>query len=272
MRHHLTGSIVALAASLILSSPMFTQRAGQMFAQADGRGAAAAKGQAASAPGADLSGVWLRAGGGNVFDLPLNAAPFQPWAKTKFDTERNAHGPNIVLDFASNTDPFIKYCDPLGVPRVLLANHPFKMVPAAGEIIVLYERSHDFREIYMDGRAHPADVDTSWWGHSIGKWEGDTLVVDTVGLNEKSWLDYQGLPHSDALHIVERYRRTDHDTLQLQLTIDDPKAYTKPWTVTNIYKLKAWDIGEDICTISNEKNFEQGIVKPVSAPPDKKSK
>jgi hypothetical protein len=136
----------------------------------------------------------------------------------------------------------------------------------------LYERSHDFREIYMDGRTHPQDIDPSWWGHSIGKWDGNALVVDSVGFNDRSWLDYQGLPHSDALHIVERYQRMDHDTLQLELTIDDPKDYTKTWSVTYVYKLKPWDIGEEICTISSEKNFEQGIIKPVSAPPSKPAK
>ena len=269
MRKHFKSSILAMAAILACSSPMHAQTQPQTQAQTTTPRASAVE-TAALAP--DLSGVWLRAGGGNVFDLPLETAPLQPAAKAKFDTEKNGHGPNVVIDFASNTDPFIKYCDPLGVPRVLLANHPFKIVAAAGEMIVLYERSHDFREIYMDGRGHPQDLDPSWWGHAIGKWEGDTLVVDTVGFNDKSWLDYQGLPHSDALHVVERYRRLDHDTLQLALTIDDPKDYTKSWSVTNTYKLKPWDIGEEICTISSEKNFEQGIVKPASAPTGKPPK
>lgn len=218
---------------------------------------------ASSAP--DLSGVWVRTGG-NVFDLPLDVSIMQPAAKAKFEAEKNGHGPNVALDFTSNTDPFIKACDPLGLPRVLLANHPFKIIPAAGEIVILYERSHDFREIYMDGRSHPADPDPSWWGHSIGKWQGDTLVVDSVGFNDRTWLDYQGQPHSDALHIVERYRRVDHDTLQLVLTIDDPKAYTKTWEATNNYKLKPWDIGEDVCVLANEKRFDQGIVTPGTAP------
>jgi hypothetical protein len=235
-------------------------------AQDAARPRAVGAGNTTGAP--DLSGVWLMTGG-NPFNLPLDESIMQPAAKAKFESERNGHGPNVVLDFASNTDPFIKSCDPLGVPRVLLANHPFKIVPVAGEMLVLYERSHGFREIYMDGREHPKDLDASWWGHSIGKWDGDALVVDTVGLSEKTWLDYQGLPHSDALHVVERYRRLDHNTLQLVLTIDDPKAYTKSWSVTKMYELKTWDIGEDICVVANEKRFEQGIVKPVSTPPNK---
>jgi hypothetical protein len=256
MRDRIVASISALAALLTISQVVRAQTATR----------AGGAVTAASASQPDLSGVWLVGGGGDVFDLPRDAAPFQPSAKAKFDSEKNGHGPNVVVDFASNTDPFIKACDPLGVPRVLLANHPFKIVPAAGEMVMLYERSHDFREIYMDGREHPKDLDPSWWGHSIGKWDGDTLVVDTVGFNDKTWLDYQGLPHSDALHIIERYRRLDHDSLQVVLTIEDPKAYTKPWGVTKTYKLKPWDIGEDICVTSNEKHFEQGIVKPAAVP------
>jgi hypothetical protein len=258
MRRRIIGFIPVLLAALAFAHAM--------LAQTTARPGATKPDTAAAAP--DLSGVWVLTGG-NPFDLPRDAAPMQPWAKAKFDSERNGHGPNVVIDFASNTDPFIKSCDPLGVPRVLLANHPFKIVPAAGEMIVLYERSHDFREIYMDGREHPKDLDPTWWGHSVGRWEGDTLVVDTVGLIDKTWLDYQGLPHSDALHLIERYRRVDHDSMQLDLTIDDPKAYTKTWTVTKTYRLKPWDIGEDVCVVSNEKAFEQGIVKPASLPPSK---
>jgi hypothetical protein len=261
MRRFLSSSSIAGAAFVLFAALALSHG---MLAQTAPRPDAAKPATASGS--ADLSGVWLLTGG-NPFDLPRDAAPMQPVAKAKFDSERNGHGPNVVIDFASNTDPFIKSCDPLGVPRVLLANHPFKIVPAAGEMIILYERSHDFREIYMDGRAHPKDLDPTWWGHSIGHWEGDTLVVDTVGLNEKTWLDYHGLPHSDALHLIERYRRVDHDSMQLDLTIDDPKAYTKSWSVTKIYRLKPWDIGEDVCVVSNEKNFEQGIVKPASAPP-----
>lgn len=241
--------------------------------------APAMRGQSAAAQGAgkmpaagsaqDISGVWLFGGGGDTFDLPRETAPFTPAARAKFNTERNQHGPNVVLDYESNTDPFIRRCDPLGVPRVLLANHPFKMIPLAAEVIVLYERSHDFREIYTDGRDHPKDLDPSWWGHSIGKWDGGTLTVDSVGFNDKTWLDYQGMPHSEALHVTERYRRMSHDDLQLEITIDDPKDYTKAWGVTRDYKLKPWDIGEEICTVESEDHFNSGIVHPAAVPRDK---
>jgi hypothetical protein len=217
----------------------------------------------------DLSGVWVTPGNRAVYALEEQASVMQPAAKQKFD--RAQHGPNAALDFSVDNDPYVRYCDPLGVPRILLANHPFKIVQGApDELIILYERSRGFREIYMDGREHPKDLDPSWWGHSIGKWDGDTLVIDSVGFNDRTWVDYMGLPHSDALHVVERYHRAAPNTLQLDLTIDDPQAYTKPWSTTINYELKPWDLGEDICTLSEEENFEQHLTNTSGATPVKK--
>ena len=90
----------------------------------------------------------------------------------------------------------------------------------------------NIRQIYTDGRPHPADLQPTWMGHSIGKWDGDTFVVDTVGISDVNWLDRMGHPHSDKLHLIERFRRVDDKTLQLNLTIDDPIAYTKTWDAT----------------------------------------
>ena len=117
------------------------------------------------------------------------------------------------------------------------------------------------RQIHTDGRDHPKDLLPTWLGDSIGKWDGDTLVVDTVGFNDKTWIDNTGLPHSDALHLVERLRRVSHDVLQLDITVDDPKAYTKPWSVQRVFDLKPdWEIGELICEDNN----------PYLSTPDKK--
>ena len=108
------------------------------------------------------------------------------------------------------------------------------------------------RHIYTDGRTHPADFNPSYMGHSIGHWEGGTLVVDTVGLNGKAWLDRVGHPESDQMHVMERIHRVDDHTLQVDLTFDDPKSYTKPWTAHMSLRLHPdWDIMEDIC----EDNF-----------------
>jgi hypothetical protein len=121
------------------------------------------------------------------------------------------------------------------------------------------------RQIFTDGRQHSEDITPSFMGDSIGKWEGDTLVVDTVGFNDKTWLDGEGLPHSDALHLVERIRRVSHEAMTIDFTIDDPKAYTKPWVAHNLFELKpGWNIGEVVCVDDNanflgtEKMLESG--------------
>ena len=129
---------------------------------------------------------------------------------------------------------------------MLLTNTPVKIVQTPAEAVFLYERNHDFREIYTDGREHPKDLDSSWWGHSIGRWDGTTFVVDTVGFNDKTWVDWSGLLHTEALHVIERYQRLDRES--------------------ECFKLKPWDIGEDICNHSDEQHFRQGIVQPATTP------
>lgn len=240
------------AAALALSLVMFGQEAAQT---------GAAKTQASAASSQDLSGVWLGDGAGNNRPLLLQPALplMQPWVKAKF----NAQG------VTSDPDPFLESCEPLGVPRVLLTNTPLKIVQTTGEVVMLYERNHDFREIYTDGRQHPKDPDPTWWGHSIGRWDGTAFVVDTIGFNDKTWVDWSGLPHTEALHVIERYQRLDHDTMRLDITVDDPKAYTQSFTAKRMFKLKPWDIGEDICSQPEEQHFRQGISQPAAAPGNK---
>jgi hypothetical protein len=112
---------------------------------------------------------------------------------------------------------------------------------------------HSYRIIYMDGRQHPKDLIPTNYGHSIGKWDGDTLVVDTVGYNEKFWMDTRGTPHTEKLHFIERFTRTDANTMQYQATIDDPGAYTATWT-TPVFTMR-WtansDLFEYICQDNN---------------------
>jgi hypothetical protein len=215
----------------------------------------------AAASGPDLSGVWLGDGAGNNRNLLLQPAMplMQPWVKAKFDPK----------GVTTEPDSFLESCDPLSAPRVLLTNTPEKIVQTPGEVVLLYERNHDFREVYTDGRQHPKDLDASWWGHSIGRWDGSALVVDTVGFNDKTWLDWSGLVHTEALHLVERYQRVDHDNMRLDITVDDPKAYTQTFAAKRMFKLKPWDIGEDICTHGDEQHFRQGIVQPATAPSSK---
>jgi hypothetical protein len=123
-----------------------------------------------------------------------------------------------------------------------------EIIQIPGRVIMFFEFNHYVRQIYTDGRGHNEDLPPTWMGDSIGRWEGDTLVVDTTGFNDKTSIDRLGHPHSDAMHLVERIRRVDHDTLQDDLTVDDPKAYAKPWTGQQIFQLKpGWEITEYVC-------------------------
>ncbi len=122
-------------------------------------------------------------------------------------------------------------CLPVGVPADDVLPGPFKVIQTPGLILIRNEYENTLRQIYLDGRKPPADPDPLWLGYSVGKWEGNRLVVDTIGLNDKSWLDGSGSPHSEALHVVERFHRRDFGHMDVQVTIDDPKMYTKPFSI-----------------------------------------
>ena len=123
-----------------------------------------------------------------------------------------------------------------------------EIMQTPGKVVMLYEYDHFVREIYTDGRQHPKDPNSTWMGDSIGKWEGDTLVIDSVGFNDKTWLDNEGHPHSEDLHVVERVHRLSHDALTIDVQIEDPKAYTKAWGGHMVFELKPdWTLGEMVC-------------------------
>ena len=167
-----------------------------------------------------------------------------PWAQAKYKESKPGYGPRATPD---SHDPILK-CLPPGVPRILLIPFPMEIVQTPTEVLMIFEYDHYVREIDLDRKEHPKDLSPTWMGDSIGRWEGNTLIVDTVGFNDKSWLDQIGHPHSDALHIVERIRRADRDTLQVNLTFEDPKAYSKPWTGQQTFKLRpGWHRIEYVC-------------------------
>jgi hypothetical protein len=144
-------------------------------------------------------------------------------------------------------------CLPVGVPLGSLLSEPFKIIQSPRLMAVLFEDTH--RQIYTDGRVLPTEfAQPSWLGYSTGKWDGDTLVVETAGFNDKTWLDVIGHPHSEALRITERYRRRDFGHLNAEMTFDDPKMYTRPFTIKVSYELQAnSDIFEYFCD-ENEKD------------------
>lgn len=205
---------------------------------------------------ADLSGVWMREPAGNSFS-GAPPPPMTPWAEERFKAHKPTVGPRGALDA---NDPTLE-CAPPGLPYVLAIPTPFEIVHAPGQVIQLFEYNHFVRRIHTDGRPHPADLrDTGiyeWHGHSIGRWEADTFVIDTIGFNDMTWLDRLGHPHSDALRVVERIRRVDKDTLQYGVTIEDPKAYAAPWTGQMEFKLRPdWEIFEHVCTTKGDAYLE----------------
>jgi hypothetical protein len=200
---------------------------------------------ASSAP--DFSGVWFIDEYHRTI-LPNEDPPLQPWAEALFKQriyDNTHHDPDVSVDPTER-------CIPPGIPRTMLQPFPWEIVQARDRIVIIYEYQSLVRQIFMDGRRHPSDLEPTYMGHAIGKFEGDTLIIDTVGFNDKTWLDPMGLPHTDALHVIERMRRVNHDTLEDRYTIDDSKAYTKPWTATRIFKLKPeWQIKEYVCEENN---------------------
>jgi hypothetical protein len=209
----------------------------------------------------DISGVWSQnrvTTGTNVGNLNTwgkGDAPLTAWGEQKFKEAKSSNSGDYTL--AQTNDPVISKCQPPGVPRIYLQPFPMQIVQATGQVIMLFEYDHTVRHIYTDGRKHPEDVTPTYMGNSIGHWEGnDTLVVDTVGFNDKTWLDRAGHAHTEDLHVVERFKRTGRDTLQIDISMEDAKALTKPWQVQAYYALKpTWDIQELVCADNME--FEE---------------
>ena len=167
--------------------------------------------------------------------LSKEEPPLQPWAKAR------------TSDNKKDDDPVLS-CFPPGMPRILLGQFPFEIIQIPGRVIMIHEYGHFVRQIFTDGRSHPKDIEPSWMGHSVGKWDGNVLVADTIGFNDKTWLDSEGHPHSDELHLVERIHRVDHDTLVDELTIEDPKTFTHSWTGRIEFKLNPQsEIKEQVC-------------------------
>jgi hypothetical protein len=194
------------------------------------------------AASADLSGLWLvhpfaNASAYSSFAFAKENPPMTDWGEEKYKAAKPAFGPNKTTVKQSN-DP-VYGCLPPGLPRIYLHPKPIEFLQLPDEVIMMFEYDRIVRHIYTDGRPHDEFLDPPlWMGDSIGKWVDDTLVIDTIGFNDKTWLDRAGHPHSDALHVVERMRRVDHETLSDDITIEDPKTYTKSWTAQTRFQLR----------------------------------
>jgi hypothetical protein len=181
----------------------------------------------------DLSGVWFS---------PRTIDPGKPvmlaWAEA-LTKQRNP-----------KDDPEA-HCLPAGVPR--MNPFPWKIVQTDKLLVLLFEGNiHSYRQVFLDGRRHPKDLDPTWYGDSIGTWDGDTLVVDTIGFNDKFWFDFAGHPHTEQLHVIERYHRRDLGNLDVDITIIDPGAYSEPWKIKRTSVLMNGEIQEYICNENNQ--------------------
>jgi len=236
-------SLLILLAALALSFAALAQSGAQSNATQPGT----AKGQNAVPP-RSLSGTWAistpRSEPWYNYALIGDEPPMTPWAVEKFKANKASFGPNPQEE---SNDPAYS-CLPSGVPRVYAAvQAAMQIVEPPGRGVMFLGRNP--RQIYTDGRPHPPNLQPTWMGHSIGKWDGDTFVIDTIDISDINWLDRMGHPHSDKLHLIERFRRVDDKTMLLNITIDDPIAYTKTWEATQrTFRLRPnARAGEAIC-------------------------
>jgi hypothetical protein len=226
-------TLVGIAVWLLLSVPLSAQWLNHRDAKAP-RTAAGEVNLAGPAPKLadgkpDISGIWLVDDNHLQFNLMLDgpAIAMQPKAEAIYK-ERLA---GLGKDRPSGK------CLPHGIPDAMIVPSPFKIFHASDITFVLFEEFVEFRQVFTDGRELPKDPQPAWFGYSIGRWEGDSFVIESRGFNDKSWLDDDGHPHSDALHTIERFRRSDYGHMTMQITIDDPKSYTKSWGATFHYHL-----------------------------------
>jgi len=172
--------------------------------------------------------------------------PYLPWAKKLFE-ERLAND--------ARDDPTAS-CIVGGVPRSDFVPYPFKILQTPGMVAILYEAVHSYRQIFTDGRPLPKDPNPAWFGYSVGRWEGDVFVVETTGFNDNVWLDNAGRPATEQLRVTERFVRKDFGHMDIDVTIDDAKAYSRPWTVTQSLAFQPdAELIEYICD-ENNKYFE----------------
>ena len=214
----------------------------------DGKPNLAAPGPRTASGKPDLSGIYqpnMRYFTNLAADIGLENVPMTAEAR-KIQAER-ATG---LLGY----DEPDAHCLPQGVPKINSAPVPFKIVQTENEIVLVYEAFNLWRQVFLDGREFADDLNPSWLGYSKGRWEGDTLVVETRGLNGKQWLDHGGLPTSDKLTVIEKFRRPSVGRLEIELTINDATYYTKPWTATTNARLLAnTELFEFICN-ENERS------------------
>ena len=220
------------------------------------------------APRRDVSGIWDAFAAGIQPTGVKSRAPFTEWGEKMANTYKPGDGPRKVSLGLIN-DP-LDGCDPAGFPRNLFFElRPFRIAQTPDQILMLYEYQKVWRAIWTDGRELPKDPEPRWYGYSVGHWQDDyTFVVNTVGLDERTWLDNAGDPHSADMRVEEIYHLVDQDTLELTVKIDDPKAYKEPWLGLNKFILRrqpaSFDIREMICAPSEAEEYKKTVAEPAT--------
>src|SRR5579863_8733857 len=250
---------------------------------------APSKQTAAPAPVRDLTGIWEPIPGyrDGVFATgpkqypsdgkPEHELPFTPLGLQTWKEHKPGFGTTAV-PIAENNDPF-DFCDPIGFPRVELFNlRAIQFFQNKNQVAIIYQNDQVWRNIWMDGRELPKEIlEPRWYGYSVGKWTDDyTFVTQTVGLDERTWIDNVGRPHSDELKVTETWHRVNHDILELTMTIEDPKMYTKPWNPLNKFRMRLqpewFDIREMICSASEAQEYNKTIAEQAIAEKNEKKK
>lgn len=226
-------SLVAAAVVLVMPG-CATESPGQAVAVTAGSDGIAAK----TAPAARFNGTWNKAPGSLSYS---RNPPFTPEAKTRFENLRPQDDPGAR-------------CTESGLARMMISPYPMQIVAFDNHLLIVHEFNHVVRRIWFDLEAHDEDPEPSFYGENVVHWEGDTMVVDTVGLNGLNYLDPTGNPQSDRMHVIERWRLTDPDTIEIEFTFDDPVYYTEPWKSVQTYKRSDWKLNEFSCNENNRNN------------------
>ena len=241
MRHHVVVFIVASTA--VLASGLAGAQVKPWNNAGLNAGAAVPSGPA---PRRDLSGTW-DAGTGGIQPTGHVAAPFTARGAEMARANKPGNGTRIV-SVTDDNDPLSTMGDPTGFPRIIMYElRPFQIVQTPNQVLMLYMFEKRWRVIWTDGRALPTNPDPRWYGYSVGRWVDDsTLVVQSVGTDDRTWLDNAGNPHSNSLRVEERYHRVNQGTMELTITLEDPLIYTKPWMALDKLAIKLMPNGTDL--------------------------
>ena len=200
--------------------------------------------------GGDLSGVWTNVNlpgtaDWAIYTFSADLPALTEWGQARFDAAKPQRGPRGVP--VAETDDLVYTCYPPGTPRIYLHPFPMEIIQLPGRVLMIFEYDHLVRQIYTDGREHRTDLPASWMGDSIGHWEGKTLVVESTGFNDRTWIDRIAVPHSEEMRLIERIYLNDKGELQVDMRVEDPLALAKPWEFSRYYRKTDWTIEELMC-------------------------